>query len=240
MYILCLATGGTRPPERLLALMEQADIAQSIIMPYGEILPEDTMLLDYTIACVQKYPQRLLGFARMHPGGGERGIELFARAVSRGEIKGLKFHPVGSMVHPAAAASVRFTEKAMELGVPVLFHCGDEELTLPRQIARLLEQLPRATIILGHMGGYFHSADAIAVAADYENCYLETSAMPDPRVIERAIDRVGPGKIIFGSDGPGCVPALEVQKIRLIRLDTAIEAQIFHGNISRLIGENGK
>lgn len=224
------------PPERLIRLMDEAGIEKSIIMPYGETLPDDLTLLEYTVECVRKYGQRLIGYVRMHPAGGKRGIEVFEKAVREQGMKGLKFHPVGTMIHPADPLTAMFVKKAAELGVPVLFHCGDEEWTLPFQIAKLMEKVPEAKIILGHMGGYFHTADAIAVAAEHRNCYLETSATPDPRIIREAVEKLGPQKVIFGSDGPGCLPALEVEKIRGLNLGREVEEQIFSKNIMHLIG----
>ncbi len=225
------------PPERLLKLMDEANIEKSVIMPYAEIEPDDLSLLDYTIECVEKYSERLIGYARMHPAGEEKGVEIFAQAVESKKIKGLKFHPVGSMIHPADPRTVMFVEKAAQLNVPTLFHCGDEEWTLPFQIEKLMEKVPAAKIILGHMGGYFHIKDAILVAERNPNCFLETSATPDPRLIADAIEKLGAERVIFGSDGPGCLPALEVEKIKLLELGAEIEKKVFYSNIMGLLGE---
>ena len=205
-------------------------------MPYSEIRPEDPSLIDEMAEAAERFPGRLLPFARMHPSGGEAGVALFESAVRERGHRGLKFHPVGSMVHPADPGHVAFTRKAAELGVPVLFHCGDEEYTLPWQIARLLEAVPEATIILGHMGGYSHVPDAIEVAERYPNAILETSACPHPGLIREAIARVGPDRVVFGSDGPGCLPALEVKKIRDLGLPEAVERKVLHDTMARLLG----
>lgn len=228
------------PPERLIRLMDDAGIAQSIIMPYGEIRPEDPQLLYESFQATQDHPERLLAFARMHPAGGDKGIELFEKAVVEMGFVGLKFHPVGTLTHPADPSSVEFAKKAVELDVPILFHCGDEEFTLPFQIAKLFDKVPDAKVIFGHMGGYFHVDDAITVAREHPGCYLETSACPDPRVIERAIEAIGPERVLFGSDGPGCLPALEVEKIRQLKLGEEVEAQVFHKTIEDLLGARRK
>jgi hypothetical protein len=119
---------------------------------------------------------------------------------------------------------------------PVLFHCGDEALTTPLQIAQAAEAVPEATIILGHMGGYFHVDEAIEVAVRYPNIYLETSAMPYPNQIRRAVDVVGARHVLFASDGPGCLPRLEVHKVRLAGLSTTEEERVFATNILELLG----
>ena len=125
--------------------------------------------------------------------------------------------------------------RAAEHRAPVLFHCGDEPLTTPLQIALAAEAVPEASIILGHMGGYFHVAEAIEVAARVPNLYLETSAMPYPAMIRRTLDVLGPERVLFASDGPGCLPSLEVHKVQLAGLSTEEEERVFSANIRQLL-----
>ena len=105
----------------------------------------------------------------------------------------------------------------------------------PLAFVKLAEAVPEANIILGHMGGYFHVEEAIEVAARLPNVYLETSAMPYPGMIRRAIDAVGAHRMLFASDGPGCLPSLEVQKVRLAGMTSAEEERIFSANILELL-----
>ena len=143
--------------------------------------------------------------------------------------------PGRNLSHPAAEVTLRVIRRAAEHHAPVLFHCGDEPLTTPLQIALAAEAVPEASIILGHMGGYFHVEEAIEVAARMPNLYLETSAMPYPRMIRRALDVVGAQRVLFASDGPGCLPSLEVHKVRLAELTPAEEERVFAANILELL-----
>ena len=118
---------------------------------------------------------------------------------------------------------------------PVLFHCGDEELTLPLQVAQAAEACPDATIILGHMGGYFHWRDAIRVAERYPNVVLDTSATPYPRTIKEAVEHLGSTRVLYASDGPGCDPSIEVQKVRMAGLTAKDEDAVFHRNIQAIL-----
>ena len=52
----------------------------------------------------------------------------------------------------------------------------------------------------------------------------------------QAVKRAGAGKLVFGSDGPWLHPALELEKIRLLRLPRAAEARVLGGNARKLIG----
>ena len=85
--------------------------------------------------------------------------------------------------------------------------------------------MPEATIVFGHMGAYFHGQDALAVAERCDNVVLETSACPYPELIGEAVRRVGAERVIFGSDGPGCPPAIELEKVRRAGLAPGRPAQ---------------
>ena len=65
---------------------------------------------------------------------------------------------------------------------------------------------PEATIILGHMGGYFHVDEAIEVAERLPNLVLETSAMPYPAKIREAVDRLGPERVIYAATARSARP----------------------------------
>jgi hypothetical protein len=54
-------------------------------------------------------------------------------------------------------------------------------------------------------------------------------------VIRQAVDTLGAERVLYASDGPGCPPLLEVEKVRLAGLSSAKEELIFSGNIQRLL-----
>lgn len=107
---------------------------------------------------------------------------------------------------------------------------------MPLQIAEAAALVPEAKIILGHMGGYFHVKDAIRVAKRHPNLILETSAMPYPSLIKEAVDTLGVERVLFASDGPGCDPSIEVEKVRRAGLTPEQEERIYAGNIEELLG----
>jgi predicted TIM-barrel fold metal-dependent hydrolase len=60
--------------------------------------------------------------------------------------------------------------------------------------------------------------------------------MPYPRLIKEAVQALGPERVLFASDGPGCDPLLEVEKVRRAGLTPAEEELLFHRNIERILG----
>jgi len=222
------------PPETIVRLMDEAGIDQSIIMTYRDA-PDSEGALEYIAQAVQKYPDRLIGYARMNPRRGEAAHRLFVKAMEVYGFKGLKLHPVGNLCHPARQETIDMISLAVRYKAPVLFHCGDEELTLPLQVAQAAEACPEATVILGHCGGYFHTRDAIRVAERHPNIILETSAMPYPQVIKEAVERVGASRVLYASDGPGCDPTIEVLKVKLAGLTAEEQEAVFYRNIKHIL-----
>ena len=214
--------------------MDEAGIARGVVMTIvdaPEVNPDAIGLI--ADACA-RYPGRLEAFARIHPWYGDRSVALLEQAFELG-FKGLKLHPVSTIAHPAGEETLRLIRVAAAHHAPTLFHCGDEPMTTPLAVSRAAMACPEATIILGHMGGYFHVDEAIMVAEQYENIVLETSAMPYPAKIREAVERIGPDRVVYASDGPACSPRIEIEKVRLARLPTSAEELVFAGNALRLL-----
>jgi predicted TIM-barrel fold metal-dependent hydrolase len=214
--------------------MDEAGIARGVVMTIVDAPEVNPNALDLLATARAAFPGRLEAFVRLHPWYGDEAVRLLERAFSLG-FKGLKLHPVSTIAHPADEATLRLIRVAAAHEAPTLFHCGDEPMTTPYAIAAAAIACPEATIILGHMGGYFHTDEAIEVAERHDNVMLETSAMPYPAKIREAVERVGAMRVLYASDGPACSPRIEVEKVRLAGLAHDDEMLVFAGNALRLL-----
>lgn len=224
------------PPEKLLPLLDAAGIEQAAIMTYVDVPGSDPGAIDRIADAVERYPDRLVGFARLNPSYRAEARRALDEAVLERGFRGVKLHPTTTLAHPAGDATVALLERCAELDVPALFHCGDDPYTTPQAIEVAAARVPRCRVVMGHMGGYLHVDDALAAAARQPNLYLETSAMPYPAKIAEAVGLIGPERVLFGSDGPGCNPALEVHKVRLAGLEPAAERLVLGENAARVLG----
>jgi predicted TIM-barrel fold metal-dependent hydrolase len=215
--------------------LDEAGIDRGVVMTIVDAPEVNAEALELVAEACAAYPGRLEAFARIHPWYGDRSLALLERAIGELGFKGLKLHPVSTIAHPAAEETLRLIRRAAELSAPTLFHCGDEPLTTPLTIAHTAAACPEATIILGHMGGYTHVDEAIAAAERLPNLVLETSAMPYPDKIRTAVERLGPERLLFASDGPACSPRIELEKVRLAGLDPAAERLVTGGNAERIL-----
>jgi len=226
--------GWIDPPEALLPLMDEAGVDKAIVMTYRDATSPDDPALTYVADAVERYPDRLIGYVRIHAEA-PLAIATLDKALQTHRMMGIKLHTVSYVGFPYFGGTLRVMRRAAEYHAPVLFHSGDETLALPQEIAEAARLCPETIVILGHMGGYFHVEAAIRVAKSLANVLLDTSAMPYPAMIKRAVEELGAEKVLYASDGPGCVPILEVQKVRLAGLSARDEAQVFCGNIQRIL-----
>src|SRR5262245_23561891 len=215
--------------------LDEAGIEKGVVMTIVDAPEVNPRALDLIAEALSEFPGRLEAFARIHPWYGDEAIALLERALTELGFKGLKLHPVTTIAHPAEEDTLRLIRVAAAHNAPTLFHCGDEPLTTPLAIARAAAACPEATIILGHMGGYFHVDEAIAIAERHANLVLETSAMPYPAKIREAVERIGAGRVLYASDGPACSPRIEVEKVRLAELDPEAERLVLGENAARLL-----
>jgi predicted TIM-barrel fold metal-dependent hydrolase len=228
------ALGWKLDADECVRRLDEAGIARGVVMTIVDAPEVNPNALELLVDACAAFPGRLEAFARIHPWYGDESVALLERAFSLG-FKGLKLHPVSTIAHPADEATLRLIRVAAAHDAPTLFHCGDEPMTTPYAIAPAAAACSEATIILGHMGGYFHVDEAIEVAERHGNVVLETSAMPYPAKIREAVERVGAARVLYASDGPACSPRIEVEKVRLAGLAPDDEALVFAGNAIRIL-----
>jgi len=222
------------PPEKVIALMDEAGIDMAIITPYVDD-PGPSPGLKNLKRYIAKFPDRLIGFPRIDPKFGQRSIDIFERSIRENPLmKGLKLHPISNLVKPFAPLCLELIRKAGELGVPVFIHCGDKVPALPLQIARAAALCPNTTIIC-HMGGYFHAEEILYCARRHSNLVLDTSSTPYPVIIRQAIEVLGPDRVVFATDSPAGDPISELQKIRMLNLKPDVEERVLWKNIADIL-----
>jgi len=222
------------PPELVIDLMDKAGIDVTCITTYGEAPAYPGALINL-VDYVKRFPDRLIGFLRVDPKGANETLRMMEEAKKYPEIKGIKLHPISNLIKPYNPFCVAVLKKAAELSYPVFIHCGDGVGAQPWEIGFGAKASPETTIIC-HMGGFFRNDESIRMAKACNNVYLDTSSIPYPQIVNKAIDVLGADRVVFASDNPAGDPISDLLKIKNLKLDKKTEEKILFKNSARILG----
>ena len=214
--------------KELAKLEQEAGIDRAVLMPAPTLRPDNAAVRN-----VGAQFSMFLPCACVNPKLGHEAVEEFETAVKEWGFVGLKLMPpkhgyrvVDEIVYP-------LLQKATELNVPVSIHSSQEQCH-PADVGFMALEFPDLAIIMDHMGYRYFSRQAILAAKHAPNLYLATTAVPEPGVIKTAVSKLGPERVLFGSNGPGMPPDLQLEVIRRAELGAEAEALVLGGNAARL------
>ena len=191
---------------------------------------------DYTVAnrevaqIVARSPERFYGFAFVHPERDRGRVQAMVKvAVERYGFVGIKVH------RHDARITREVCEVARAFSLPVLYDVMGEV-----SVCELLAQeYPEVSFIIPHLGSFADDWRAQLALIDHlarhSNIYTDTAGVRRFDLLEQAVQRAGPHKVLFGSDGPWLHPAVELVKVRALKLPPEQEALVLGGNFLRLI-----
>jgi predicted TIM-barrel fold metal-dependent hydrolase len=201
----------------LVKVMDAVGIDRAVVFPthwQNRGLPADPNYEHanrYVRDAVTRLPGRLIGFGRANPNWGRAAVDELDRCLGQYGMRGIKLHPDWDSFFLGGPLVGPILELAADRQVPVLVYSGYPLRAQPLQILKYAERFPSVPIILGHMA-YRMASDAIAVAERARNIYLETSCQWSLYIL-KAVQVLGPGRVLFGSDFPYEIPAAEMARI---------------------------
>ncbi len=179
---------------------------------------------------VARYPHRLIGFVFVHARrDAGRIFSMVKYATTRWKFRGIKVHGFEAM------PSREICETARAFRLPILV----DVISRPEVVDMFAPQYPEVNFIIAHLGSFTDNWKAhehvTYQLARYPNVYADTSGVRQFEYLVKAINRGGPRKLLFGSDGPWLHPGVELHKIRMLRLSPDDEARVSGGNALRLL-----
>ncbi|MGF6964351.1 putative TIM-barrel fold metal-dependent hydrolase [Paraburkholderia sp. WC7.3g] len=196
--------------------------------PLISLEPANELILE----AVTARPDKFYGFVELNPEFNDVD-SLVEEYLSHPNIVGFKLNPL----------IARLSYKNPEVRKLFAF-CADNELPIYTHLLMVpqasLDALAgiydsyRPPLIIGHMG--FASSDHAAVefASEYEQVYLETSTGALP-AIRTALRKLGPERLLFGSEGPSHSQNVELAKIRELDISDLEREGIMGRNVQNLI-----
>ena len=126
------------------------------------------------------------------------------------QFAGLKMYPDGKQKKTRTKIVEVFPKNVLEianaLSKPLVIHLPNGLMNNLEELIALANEFPRAKFVVAHMGVVYcyepSFEDCLAAVKRCENIFFDTAMVSDSKVIARAIETVGPLRILFGSDAP--------------------------------------
>jgi predicted TIM-barrel fold metal-dependent hydrolase len=218
------------PVERVLKMAREAGVDKTIIFPVN--YPEYSGAMEEVYDAVKRYPDELIGYARVNPEN-EGAMHTLQKAIEEFGFKGLKLHPGNDKWKVNSPHTRKILEKCIDYKIPVLF---DPVVQLD-DIFSLIGEYPELIFIIAHMGGFYNwklMEKCIQLAEKQANVYLDTPFALVHVMLKEAALRI-PDKLLMGTDSPAIHPAVEIMKIKSLGVGKETEDKILGGNIARLL-----
>jgi predicted TIM-barrel fold metal-dependent hydrolase len=179
---------------------------------------------------VAEHPDRLVGFARIHPERDRGRVKsLVRKAIDEYGFRGVKVH--GGEALPTREVC----EVAKQYNLPILVDIVGRVEVLPL----LATEYPEVNFVIAHLGSFADDWSVYQLMpyllARYPNLYADTSGVRFFDYLLAAVKIAGAHKVLFGSDGPLLHPGLELCKIRLLKLNPEEEELVLAENAKRLL-----
>lgn len=225
---------------QLIELMDQAGIDQSVAFAPawcgGDDFfdPEYRQANDIVFDGAVRYPDRLIGFARVAPRYGADAVRELDRCFREFDAAGLMLDPEADAFNPMdERLMIPLMERCAERCSVVLFKCGFPPAQ-PGPILPLAERFPAVRFILAHTSLRI-GADAAIMARRCANIYLETS-LQTLSVYKAIISSLDASRILFGSCTPFGIAKAEIRKVAALPSITPAQREaILGGNLKRLL-----
>jgi hypothetical protein len=224
--------GSTRSCEQQVETLEAVD-GRSVIFPFcvtGGYEAENRRVVE---EC-DRFPERLVPFARMDPRVTARGDATEALAAG---ARGFKLHPRAEDFRLDDPGVEAICSMAAEARAPVLIHAGAGVGSFGEAITDLAARHRECPLILAH-AGVSDLAWLWQVAPGHPNLFFDTSWW-NPSDLIALFALVPPGQILFGSDEPymdfGTVLAITLRCARFAGLPADAIELVAGGQLERLL-----
>ena len=226
--------------EDILEVEDEADMDVVVVMPKAELEAKNKELGE-----ILRGNPRTIGCAMINPHKGAAAVSELKAAITEWGLKGMKLMGAIHEFNVDDEITLPLMRTARELGIIVSIHSGPDNCQ-PARIANIARQFPEVPIVMDHMGFPDNVYDAIEAAEQNSNIYLGTTILrfhrrwadnPDeaiPIEVKEAVERLGPERVVFGSNFPEYRPIQVVRAIQRLELGDEAERLILGGNLARI------
>ena len=182
---------------------------------------------------------KILGFVVFNPHYLNESMRWVKQCRNSRYFVAVKIHPAWHRYPPNGPKYQPLWEYVTEFNIPVMSHTWDYDPQNPAQdfshpilFTEIAQKYPSVKIILAHAGGRYNAhIEAVNLAQQYSNIYLELAGDSFlPGLIEYMVSKLGPKRILYGSDMIWIDPRYHLGSI--LSANITLEAK------QKILGEN--
>jgi uncharacterized protein len=194
----------------------------------------------------------LLPFGSVDPRTGEAAVAEARRQANELGVRGFKFHPTVQGFDPSEQQYYRLWEALEELGLPLIFHTGQNGMgagtpggaglklkySNPLLLDDVAADFPELQIIMAHPSVPWQD-EAISIATHKSNVFIDLSGWSPkyfPEALVRSANNILSRKLLFGTDYPLITPEKWLNAFASLPIKDEVRPRILKDNAVALLG----
>jgi len=227
----------------LLHDMDECNVDRALAVAFSGIVSNE-----FLSKVVQVNQKRLTGFAWVNNPRSARSVRELEKAVNELGLKGLKLLPSCQGFSLADQEILPLIRRAADFNIPIFIHTcawplGYFHHCLVEHIDTLKKRVPKATIIIGHMG-YPRFLDLLTVLPYSQPGVFAETSFGLIRIVDlfginfatRFIRNIGVDNVVFGSDWMGTSSILHEEMNAQLSIITKMS--LTKEEKEKILGEN--
>jgi predicted TIM-barrel fold metal-dependent hydrolase len=224
-------------PDQIQNFMKKNNLENIVLMPF-EL---ETNTYNQKIIQLSKEHESIYGYYWIQKSQLKEDFKILS-TVLNDKLVGVKFHgsyeklPISNNIYEPILELLNERESKL------IIHCGRykdghiDSNTSYLHGLKIAKKFPKITVILAHMGGNDTTVVKRAVdeSKSLQNVYFETSGISTPLRVEYAVEKLGPKRILFGSDFPWCSFKGIYYGVEDALIDDSAKELIFNKNFNSL------
>ena len=240
------AAGAFGSPEDVLRKMDANGIARAAIAPHPAYetplgIASSARQNDGIRAALDKWPDRFpVGLGVVEPRHGKRAHAEADRAVRELGLRGLAFDNDVAGLPIDSPSVVAILDRIADVdGLVIEFFTGTYSVLRSMfRLAAVANRFPRMSFVaLNAFNDITHEAGSKDLADRCPNIWFDLGrAKSQLSTVERAVEAIGAGRLLFGSALPDAERCLSLDMVRIAQVEAAHRSDILGGNARRLFG----
>ncbi len=232
--------------EGMLRMLDEAEVSYAVVL--AEECPGVSGYTsnEFVARLCGESSGRLIPFASFNPNKVEDPAAKLEELVTELGMRGLKLLPSYNHFYPNDPKLYPMYERAVELGIPVMFHTGSSifkgtklKYADPIHLDDLAVDFPDLIIIQAHGGRGFWYDEAVFLARIHQNVFIDISGLPPQNLLkyfpdlERFCD-----KFLFGSDWPAAIISKNIKELLKLPISKEAKEKILGKNALKVLNIN--